>query len=463
MRTLLINPDSNRVAIQVGGACAFPMGLGYIAAVLEKDHEVFVIDNNVEKFNNEELKRRIKSIDPEIVGITSDTVSLKRAIEIANCVKAENPLTIVVIGGAHVNAWHDYVSRSYPFSVDVSVYGEGEDTAVELWDRFSKGVSIKDVLGISYPDRGHVVTNPPRDLIKDINVLPLPARHLFPMKKYPTELQSVADVMPIYSVNTSRGCPFSCKFCSSNIVFGRKYRARNPESIVDEIEFLVSTYGAKGVYFREDLFTTSKIRVMKICEEIVRRGLDLRWFCESRVDTVDEELLCAMRDAGCGGVWFGVEKGTQYMLDYINKQVTIAQIETAFSLCKKVGIKTGASFMIGIPGETWHQMDMTVEFAKKLKADSSWFCIFVAYPTSELYEQVVRDKLWESDLGHGMLTVKDRGWTRKQMEHYQKCADRAVTGTRLKIMWRHLKLAMRRKSITKHQIRRGLEYLLGRA
>jgi radical SAM superfamily enzyme YgiQ (UPF0313 family) len=253
MRTLLINPDPPRI-YGIGGQLAFPLGLGYIAAVLEKEHEVRVIDIGAEKLDDDSLAKRASQAEPEIVGITSDTVSFQRAIEIATLIKEIDSKIIVIIGGAHSNALPTYPLQYDCF--DISVHGEGERTAVELWDRIAEGRSYEDVKGIAFRGKGGVILNPRRELIENLDKLPFPARHLFPVAKYNGE--SSLPVSPVYPVGTSRGCPFSCAFCSNEVIFGRRYRFRSPENVANEIELLIDKYNAKGIYFREDLFTVNK-------------------------------------------------------------------------------------------------------------------------------------------------------------------------------------------------------------
>ncbi len=423
MKTLLIHPDTPMV-YGIGGQCAFPLGLGYIAAVLEKRHDVKVIDVGAEGLNNDSLRKSISEVNPEIVGITSDTLTFQRAIEIAEIVKQVDQKIIVVIGGAHSN-----VLPAYPLQYDcfdIGVYGEGERTAVELWGRIERGESYEGIKGIAFRGRDGITVNPKRELIENLDELPLPARHLFPINKYGRE--DSLHVSPVYPVGTSRGCPFSCAFCSNNVVFGRKYRFRSSESVVNEIKLLINEYNGKGIYFREDLFTLNEKRVIALCDEIRKRGLDFDWECESRVDTISEEMLTAMKRSGCKLIWFGVESGSQRILDYLNKQITLPQIREAYRLCQRVDIKAGASFMIGVPGEIIDDVQNTIALAEELKPEFAWFNIFTGYPTSPLYEYVKKNKLYEKEINHGILIVKTNEFDRKKLEKIQRYADRKVNG-----------------------------------
>lgn len=454
MKTLLINPDTPKI-YGIGGARAFPLGLGYIAAVLEEDHDVKVIDVGAEKLDDNSLREKTSKIYPEIVGITSDTLSFQRAIEIAEMIKRIDKETTIVIGGAHSNALPTYPLKYDCF--DIIVYGEGERTVVELWDKIEKGESYEDVKGITFKKNDKIVINPKRELIKNLNELPFPTRHLFPMDKYNGE--SRLYVSPVYSIGTSRGCPFSCAFCSNNVVFGRKYRFRNTKNVVDEIELLINEYNAKGIYFREDLFTVNKKRVIDICNEIKKRKLDFKWECESRVDTINEDMLRSMKSAGCELIWLGVESGSQKILDYLNKKITIAQSRDAFKLCQKIKLRAGASFMIGIPSEKIEDIYKTIDFAKKLNPDFAWFSIFTGYPTSPLYAYVVQNRLYEKDIGHGILIIKTDEFDRKKLEKIQIYADKKVNRNIKKLFKRSL-FEIKYGNLSRDKIVKGIEYII---
>lgn len=456
MRTLLINPDSQKM-LGIGGQSAFPLGLGYIAAVLEEYHNVKVIDVGAEKLSDDSLRKRISKINPQIVGITSDTITFQRAIEIAKLVKQTNEEIVVVIGGAHSNALPAYPLKYDCF--DISVCGEGERTAIELWDRIEKRESYEDIKGIVFRGKDRIVINPKRELIGNLDELPFPAMHLFPMGKYRGETNLY--VSPVYPIGTSRGCPFSCTFCSNNVVFGKKYRFRSTKNVVDEIELLISKYKVKGIYFREDLFTVNRKRVIDMCSEIKERGLKFKWECESRVDTIDEEMLRAMKETGCELIWCGVESGSQEILNYLNKGITLSQIKEAYGLFRKAGIKAGATFMIGIPGETMDDIYETIDFAKRLKLEFAAFAIFTGYPTSPLYEYVKQNKLYEKEVSHGILIVNYDGFSRERLEKIQRYANRKANRN-MKRLLRYGFLEIKHGTLTPQKVIEGVRYLLGR-
>ena len=419
MKTLLINPRYRKKGRYL------PLGLAYIASVLEQSHDVRVIDNNVEDYTAEMIKKKIRQISPEIIGITSDSLSFNNAEKIAALAKVTSNEIKVVIGGAHSNVWPRKSLQDNCF--DICIYGEGEVTAPELWGKLEKGDSIKDVRGIAYKKDGKIIVNKRRKLIKNLDELPFPARHLFPVKKYSRMFLNLRAI-PTDTISSSRGCPYSCNYCSNNIVYGKTYRFRLPKNIVDEIEHLIDNYGTRSVYFRDEGFTISKDRVIGICNELRKRRIEIEWACESRVDSVDKEMLVLMGKSGCRTIWFGVESGSQKTLEFLNKQITIDKIRKTFEICKKVGLSTGASFMIGVPGETIDDMHKTINFAHSLKPDFFWFNIFWGIPSSPIYKYIQKNKLYSEDIGGGVLLVKTNEFDRELMEKIQKRANRKMMG-----------------------------------
>jgi anaerobic magnesium-protoporphyrin IX monomethyl ester cyclase len=234
----------------------------------------------------------------------------------------------------------------------------------------------------------------PQPWIKDLDSLPFPARHLLPMDKY-TILGKKSTIGNIIS---SRGCPFYCTFCESSLLFGRMFRARSPKNVVDEMKQLINEYHPKTIEFSDDLFTLNMKRTETICDEIRRRGLDIPWACSSRVDTVSRSLLRKMKKAGCILIYYGVESGSQRVLNLMRKHIKIEQIIKAIKWTKEVGIEILASFIIGFPGETREDMQKTIAFAKRLDVDYAQFSFATPYPGTELY-QMAKEK--------GLLLTED--------------------------------------------------------
>ena len=228
-----------------------------------------------------------------------------------------------------------------------------------------------------------------------LDSLAWPARHLVDLSKYGRK-STVMDIWPTDTISSSRGCPFACTFCSSKIVWERRYHKRSPKSVVDEMERLIQDYGSRGFYFREDNFTVDKAHVRGICDEILSRKMKIRWECESRVDTLSKEDLVLMKRAGCSGLWCGVESGSQRTLDAAKKGYKPEQVLKFYSWCRELRIPAGASFMLGFPGETPGDLTATYELARKLPCAWTRFGAYIGFPGSELYERTLKEGLYDA-------------------------------------------------------------------
>jgi radical SAM superfamily enzyme YgiQ (UPF0313 family) len=364
-----------------------PLGLGYLAAVLEKNqYEVDVIDCQALKLSYEEFKSEIGKCQPSIVGITSTTLTYKSALRIAKIAKEVCPNCITVLGGSHVTFWDDKALQECPY-LDVVVRKEGENTLLELVKMLEAGESFRDVLGTTCRKDGKIVKNPDRAYIENLDDLPFPAHHLWPIKS----LRKYGTV--IFPIMTSRGCVYWCDFCTAVRMFGRKYRMRSPKNVVGELEFLHNTYGAHQFTFYDDAFTVDQQRAAEICEEIKNRKLKIKWDCETRVDMVTKELLLKMREAGCIAVWFGVESGSQQVLDAMKKGISTAQTVRAFKWAKEVGLMTVAGVVLGFPGETKETIWETIKFIERISPDDVGYYIATPYPGTPMYD-FVKEKGW---------------------------------------------------------------------
>ena len=372
-----------------------PLGLSYVAGALEKaGFQVQMLDNYLLKKPLEEVKQEVKRFSPEMLGITCGSVTYGRCIATAKAVKEVLPSCKVVVGG-----WHpSYLPESmlqHP-EIDYAVMGEGERAIVELANSVTKGESesaLAKIPGIAYRNGLKIAKNAPK-LISDLDEIPFPARHLLPMHLYSREMEYLS-VKPVDTMNVIRGCPYNCAFCETKKIWGSKCRAFSPSRVVDELNHLASKFGTKGIYFVGDNFTINKKRTIELCKEIRKAKLDLQWVCDTRVDLISRELVKEMKAAGCRTIWFGVESGSPRVLKKINKQVTLQQAIDAFKLCDKEDVRTASSFMLGLPGETVKDMETTFKFARKLDPDWVRFNIFVGYPGSDLYDEIMAKGLYE--------------------------------------------------------------------
>ncbi len=376
----LVNP-----AAPTGSMTHLPfalLGLGYLAAVLEKNnYQVDVIDCQILRLSLEDFKSELNKRQPDIVGVTSSTLTYKTAMKLVKIAKEVCPNCTTIAGGAHVSFWDDHALEENP-ELDIVVRKEGENTMLELAQRIEAGKSYDDVLGTTTRKDGKIVRNPDRPYIEDLDSLPFPARHLWPMdrlRKYESTLY----------LTTSRGCVYWCEFCTTVRMHGRKYRMRSTQNVVDEIEFLHKTYGVNEFTFCDDAFTVDQPRTVELCNEIQKRGLKIKWNCGTRVDMLTRELLVTMKEAGCVSVWFGVESGTQQVLDAMKKGITPELTAKVFGWVRELGLKPVPNVILGFPGETKESAWKTIKFIEKIAPDDfAWYNVATPFPGTPLYDLV---------------------------------------------------------------------------
>ena len=370
MRVMLINPPIDCVLENghVSPVTSYlfynsaPLGLLYIAAVLERAGEtVAAIDGAAEQEDVNSVAQRVEEFRPDVVGIGSFTVSFETTKRLAARIKQRLPGVPIVLGSYHVTLVPDQAMADGNF--DVGVIGEGEHTMVELMAYYRGERTLESIEGICFrkPD-GDLHFTPGRKKFKALDELPFPARHLMPPNIYrPVPVDEHA--FPKFAMVTSRGCPHACAFCQKA---RSGYRSHSPGYIVDEIEHLVRDFGVKDIAFVDSLFCANKKRVYAVCEEILRRGVKVSWTCSSRVEVVDKPLLQKMKEAGCWRTRFGVESGSDRVLDFISKGITKEKIRRAITAAHEVGLRPKAFFMVGHMPDTRESILETIEFAKSI-------------------------------------------------------------------------------------------------
>jgi radical SAM superfamily enzyme YgiQ (UPF0313 family) len=358
-----------------------PLGLAYLSACLleyRTDLQITIIDGLI--LNYEEYYKKIINIKADVVGVSTTMSQINQALMIPHIVKWYD--TKFIIGGPGVVDLPS--SRLYKSGYSIICYGEGERTIVELFQAFENELPLGDIKGISYLNGGKEVKTPPREPIENLDEIPFPARDLLDMEKYISTWKKNMGIR-IASAISSRGCPFSCKFCDRT-TFGGKIRFMSPSKMVEEMKLLYDRYEAELVYFEEDLFTANRKRVLEFCSLMEKKLPGKMWGASSRVDTIDKEMLARMKHAGCTHLTFGVESGSQNILNFLGKGVTVGQIENALKWAKEVGIKIGLDLIIGIPGETQEDIEMT----KRLIAISEPYQIEISpltpIPGTEIYQ-----------------------------------------------------------------------------
>ncbi len=391
MRVLLIKPFSWYSAKGLG----FPLSLGYLASsLLAADEEVKVLDLQIaekEEYDHS-LYRALNEFKPEIIGITCNSHERFYSFDIARKVKKWKDVP-VVMGGPHVTFTAEETLQHIK-EIDVIVFHEGEDTLVELTKALGDGISLKTIKGLAYRENGEVRKTPSREFIKDLDRLPFPARELFDVDKYDLYLP-IFDRPKAMHLLTSRGCPYSCGFCSAQEMSGRRVRFTSPEKVLEEMELIRISYPHyKWLFFYDDHFTLQKSRVIKLCEGIIRKKLDFDWGCYGRVDSIDEEIVEAMKEAGCRMISFGVESGSDTVLDLMQKKIDSKMIERAIDIVKKKGLVARASFIFGYPGERLMDFFATIKLCSRLhleKDEIIWNFNPVIYPSTPLSEKLKRE------------------------------------------------------------------------
>ena len=361
-----------------------PLGIGYLAAVLEKNgYNVNVIDCQALNLTLDEVENELRKRKPDVVGLTSTTLTYKSALEIIKVAKKALPNSLTLIGGSHVTFWDENALKECP-QLDVVVRKEGEITLLELVQKLEAGESFDDVLGITYRKGEEIVRTEDRPYIEDLDSLPFPAVHLFPIEQF----NKYGNI--IFPVMTSRGCVFWCEFCTAVRMFGRRYRMRSPKKVVDELELLYKKYGEKQYTFYDDAFTVDQARTEEICNEILRRGLKIKWDCETRVDMVTPDLLKKMNEAGCIAVWYGVEAGSQEVRDAMGKGISTEQTLNAFKWTQEAGMIAVASLILGFPGETKETAWESINLLKKINPDEIGIYIATPYPGTPMHDYVTK-------------------------------------------------------------------------
>lgn len=390
MKVLFVNPPQTASKYKFMGVIAPPLGIAYMAGVLQENHiDVEILDASAEDMDFKDVEKELLKRKPDLVALTALTPTIGRALETAQVVKETLPDSIVVMGGYHPT--FNFIETLEDENVDIVIRGEGEYIMLNLVQALENQSSLHDVKGIVFEDKNskEIVVNPEAPLIQDLDELPFPALNLLPMKKY--RLLDIDTHMT--TMITTRGCPMQCSFCSSAAMHGKKIRERSVENIVDEIEYLKTNYDIDTIAFMDDTFTLKKRKVMAICDEILKRNIEIMWGCTSRVDTLDEKLLKKMKEAGCITIFIGVESADQQQLDNMCKNTTIAKIENAFKIAHKLKIRTIASVALGMPGDTKEIMNKTVKFVHKLKPNYAIYSLATPYPGTRFYKEAFEKNL----------------------------------------------------------------------
>ncbi len=363
-----------------------PLGLAYIAACLEKEgFDIEIIDAHTLAMSNEDILQKIKEKEPTIIGFTSLTPTFSKVVLLSKKIKKFFPLIKIVVGGHHATIMQEKIINRYP-TIDIVVFGEGEETMTELTRAIINKKNIHEIDGIVFREQNKAIKTKPRTLIKNLDNIPFPARHLLPMHLYNPAPQQYKE-LPVAHMIITRGCPFRCSFCSSSSVFGRQIRFPSPWRVVEEIKQIIKLYNVKEISFWDDTFTANQQWLDKFLNLLIEEQTEIRWWCYARVDTVNLRMLKKMKKAGCWNIFYGVESGNQKLLNNINKGITLKQCEDAVKWTKEAGIEVRASFIFCLPEENIKMAEETIDFAIALDPDYAQFSFATPYPGTELYKQ----------------------------------------------------------------------------
>jgi len=384
MKILLISP----LLTPLRKPGVYNIGLGHIASILiENGHQVELLDIEGYRYKRNKVLNIIRKTECDIIGIGTIITGYSYLKWLTKEIKKIKPNTPIILGNSIGSTIPEIVLND--LAIDFVVIGEGEITITELVDILEKNEDLTKINGICFKKNGQIIHTPERELVKDIDSLPMPAWDLFPQEIYmsPIKHGNLKKLMPppTASLNTTRGCPYRCTYCYHPFK-DKKIRGHSAERVVEEIKILKQKYNINSFLLADDISVLNKKRMYKICELLEKEKLNLKWQATARVDLIDLDLLVKMKSAGCRVLGIGIESASQKILDNIKKGVTVDKAKKALLLCKKVGIYAGCSFMIGNLGENRETIFKTVSFIKKYINEPISFFITTPYPDTELFQ-----------------------------------------------------------------------------
>ncbi|MDD2272016.1 MAG: radical SAM protein [Desulfuromonadaceae bacterium] len=357
-----------------------PTGLCYLHACLrEAGHDSTLA--NFSAWSTARVKQELLSIQPDFIGISQWTHNRHSSLDLARTCRNLLPDSTIVMGGGHATfCYEDLLSEGSP--VDAVVLGEGESTLLELVSQASAKNALHTIAGLAFRHNGTIKTTAARMTLEDLDQLPLPARHLDRSVGFDLELQAEFIV-------STRGCPSACFFCSSPDFWGKKVRFRSPQAIVDEIKYIRQKFGLIYFSIRDDTFTADRRRVLEFCSLLQKQDVNILWNCQSRVNAIDDELVTAMKRAGCECIQLGVESGSPRILKQLGKTIAPPQIEKACTLVREIGINLSIYLISDVPGETEEDIRQTLELVRHIHPDDGYVSPLAYYPGTKLYNDAV--------------------------------------------------------------------------
>ncbi len=387
MKILFVSPPTDSAIKSVIGTTGPPLGLAYLASVARsKGHDARIVDSLVENLTFEEVRKIMEQYSPDMVAITSTTSMIPDAYEVAKIAKSISQDTATIIGGPHVTFVPEQTLQESQ-NIDYVVKGEGENPFSGILDIIEKKKDPKEIRGIAYRNGNRILNNPPEVLISDVDSIPEPSWDLLPMDKYEIDNTQFGTIM------TSRGCPYNCIFCSSSLQFGKQWRGHSVERVIDELKTLRYKYNKRDIEFLDDTFTLNMKRAMELTDRIYKEGIDIRWSASARVNLFNADIAKNMKRAGAHTVYFGIESGSQKILDFIGKGTTLDLAKSSVRKANDAGLYTLGSFIIGFPDDTIKDVKTTIKFSKSIGVTVAQFTIATPYPGTRLWDYVMENKL----------------------------------------------------------------------
>jgi radical SAM superfamily enzyme YgiQ (UPF0313 family) len=398
-----------------------PLGLLYISAYLkEKGIQVSVLDATFS--SKADFQQQLLLQRPNILAFYVNLMTKRNVLELIAWIKTQDVLssTRIILGGPDItyNTWN-YLQAG----ADVLVIGEGEETMFELVQTFQQQQSLSSIEGIAFLDEhGKEIRTQERKKRKDVDGFPMPDREAINLQQY-IDVWKKHHGSGMISVSTQRGCPYTCKWCST-AVYGQSYRRRSPAKVVEELQHLVQQYDCNTFWFVDDVFTVSHRWLKEFAELVKQKNLDIRYECISRADRMDEQVITWLKESGCFKIWIGAESGSQKIIDAMDRRVEVQQVRNIIRQTQAAGIEAGTFIMLGYPGEDKSDIEETILHLKE--ADPSHFTITIAYPIkgtslySEIEDQQVNHLDWNSS------TDRDRDFKRKYPRKFYEVAVRKV-------------------------------------
>lgn len=401
MKVVLINPSPDDASNTAMYASMPPLGLLYIAAILEQEGvDVTVIDQSAQGYSITATVNWALHEAPDLIGISALLSSSQTAVMLARSIKQRVPNTPIVFGNHHASFNAERLLHTYPW-IDYIIRGEGEYVCRDLAASLAHPQALKDVTGLTFRYQGNIVSTPDRPIITSIDQLPFPARHLVPHSYHNTVVGINVAPKRFTTLLSSRGCPFQCRFCSCTTLSQHQWRPRSIDNILTELHSLMSD-GYQQAMFVDDNLTVQPQRVIDLCTQMMREKINLEWMCEGRVDQASRSMLQAMVAAGCRMIYFGIESANPQILAYYRKQITPQQASKAVQNAHDAGIDViVGSFIIGAPEETLEDIERTLSFARRLPLDIIQINVLRANPGTPIWNELVQagwideDRYWE--------------------------------------------------------------------